>query len=247
MIAIISSVKSERAALLALCEGRRWNTLEGDSVRTATRLLQRSPPKALVVRHQLSDGFSDHVLTTIANSGLRGRIRCIVLVPAGTPASDEIRQIELGADCVLRDPLRTGVLLALLEKFERDAILTTGALRPASDDTLAFAGGSLHCPSRTLTHRQRSRALTPREVELIEALTRSPGQVVRYETLYSEILGRPFRGDTSNMRVLLRKLTASAATLGLPVRDWIEVIAKAGYRYTPPRLGRRPAKMPGAR
>lgn len=235
MIAIISSVKSERTVLFALCESRRWSAIECDSVRAATRLLQRSPPKVLVVRHQLSDGFSDHVLGMIANAEPRGKIHCIVLIPAGTPATTEIRQIQLGADCVLRDPLRTGVLLAFLEKFKRAAPPSAGSPRLAGTDTHTFAGGSLHGPSRTLTYRQRSRPITPREVELIEALTRTPGQVVRYETLYSEILGRPFRGDTSNMRVLLRKLTASAATLGLPVRDWVEVIAKTGYRYVEPR------------
>lgn len=231
MIAIVSSAKSERAALLALCEARRWHVSECDSVRTATRLLQRSPPKAVVVRHQLSDGFSDHVLAWINEAGWQGRIRCLVLAPAGTPAAAEIRQIQLGADCVLRDPLRTGVLLALLEKYLREAKPAAPSLPEGSDAIIAFAGGSLHRASRKLTYRRRSRLLTPREVELIEALTRTPGQVVRYETLYDEILGRPFRGDTSNMRVLLRKLTVSAAALGLRVRDWVEVIAKSGYRY----------------
>lgn len=238
MIAIISSAKSERTALAALCESRGWHTLECDSVGTALRSLPRHRPRAVVIRHQLSDGFSDHVFAWISEAGWEGKLRCIVLAPAGTPAAAEIRQIQLGADCVLRDPLRTGVLLALLEKSARAAKPAAVAPPPDGAEVIAFAGGTLHCASRTLTHRQRRRSLTPREVELIETLTRAPGQVVRYETLYSEILGRPFRGDTSNMRVLLRKLAVSASALGLPVRNCVEVIAKTGYRYHAPRQAR---------
>ena len=242
MIAIISSAKSERTALLALCENRRWGIVGCDTVRTATRLLQLCPPTTLVVRHNLADGFSDQVLTFLASSGLQGRTRSIVLVPAGTVAAAEIRQINLGADCILRDPLRTDVLLAYLEKYELTARPVAARSRRTGTATIAFAGGSLHAPSRTLQHGRQTRPLTPREVELIAALTRTPGEVVTYETLYSEILERPFQGDTSNMRVLLGKLTASAAAVGLQVRACVEVIAKAGYRYTEARRPPRGAK-----
>jgi hypothetical protein len=49
--------------------------------------------------------------------------------------------------------------------------------------------------------------------------------------LYSEILGRRFAGETSNMRVLLGKLGKTTAKVGLDVRQWVEVIPKLGYRY----------------
>ena len=77
----------------------------------------------------------------------------------------------------------------------------------------------------------RTARLTPREVELVECLVATEGEIATYETLFSEILNRPFQGDTSNMRVLLGKLTDSAAGIGLAVRDWVDVIPKLGYRY----------------
>ena len=49
--------------------------------------------------------------------------------------------------------------------------------------------------------------------------------------------GRRFRGDTSNLRVLLGKLTASAVSLGISLQKWVEVIPKLGYRYRRPRSG----------
>lgn len=242
MIAIVSSSTPDRAALVTLCESRGWVAVACDSLRAVTRLLQRSPPRTIVMRHTCRDGFSDQVLAHLGATPGPPLVRCIVLVAAGTPSVLEARQISLGADCVLRDPIRPDLLLAYLDRYQRDP---PPARAPAgSGATLTFAGGTLHRADRVLRHDRQSAPLTPREIELIELLTGTAGAVVSYETLYSEILNRPFRGDTSNMRVLLGKLTASAAAIGLAVRDCVEVIPKAGYRYraVPPATRSRDAR-----
>ena len=107
------------------------------------------------------------------------------------------------------------------------------ARRPAarSPVRLAFAGGELRPDDRTLRRGRRTLSLTPREAGLAEALAARPGEVVSYETLYGEILGRRFRGETSNLRVLLGKLAATCRRGGIALRGWVEVIPKAGYRY----------------
>jgi DNA-binding response OmpR family regulator len=66
---------------------------------------------------------------------------------------------------------------------------------------------------------------------LVELLVGSENRIVTYDSLYHEVLGRHFDGDTSNMRVLLGKLGASARRIGISVRRNIDVIAKTGYRY----------------
>ncbi len=90
----------------------------------------------------------------------------------------------------------------------------------------SFAGASVDPDERTLRHRNKVAHLTPHEVDLIELLLHSEGGVLTYDTLYSDILDRRFRGDTSNMRVLLGKLMASARTVGLPLRNWVQVVPK---------------------
>ncbi len=231
MIAIISSLARERAALVALCASRGWISVTCESVHAASQTLRRCQPHALVVRHSLSDGFSDHVLAKLAASEFREVVRSLVLLAAGTPAAVEARQISLGADCTLRDPIRTEVLLAYLEKFQRDAKVSGFRRRSPPAATIPFAGGVLHRLDRELRHRGRATHLTPREIELVDCLVRAEGEIVTYETLFGEILNRPFQGDSNNMRVLLAKLAESATAVGLEVRDWVEVIPKAGYRY----------------
>ena len=194
-------------------------------------MLQRSAPRTILMRHSFHDGFSDQVFAHLGSVQNASAVRCVVLVAAGTPPAAEARQVSLGADCVLRDPVRPDLLLAYLDRYQRNSRQRPAQPPTGPASTVAFAGGLLHRLERKLQHGGRTTPLTPREIELIELLVAATGGIVTYETLYDEILNRPFRGDTGNMRVLLGKLTASAAAVGLMVRDSVEVIPKAGYRY----------------
>ena len=234
MIAIVSSLSRERAALADLCASQGWVVVTCDSVRAATRLIRHRCPPITLVRHQLGDGFSDDVLAQLATTGRADTIRRIVILAAGSESRIEARQISLGADCVLRDPLRSEILLAYLQKFQRDTRDLAGHRPTTAPGPTPFAGGTFDRANRLLQHGGRSTALTPREVDLIDCLLQANGEIVTYETFFSEILNRPFRGDTSNMRVLLGKLARSATRVGLNARDWIEVIPKSGYHYRAP-------------
>jgi DNA-binding response OmpR family regulator len=242
VIFLVSSFARERAALTALCESRGWVVFGGDSVLAARRLIARHHPRAIVMRHVLSDGFSDQLLAAVAMAGAAVPAR-IVLCAAGTTAATEARQVNLGADSVLRDPVRTEVLLAYLARYLSASRHSPNDSAAAHSTVLPFAGAALHLTDRTLHHDCAKVVLTPREVELIELLVRCDGEVVTYEMLYSQIFDRRFRGDTSNLRVLLGKLAASLRPLDLAVRDWVEVIRKSGYRY---RSRQTPASPPAA-
>jgi DNA-binding response OmpR family regulator len=194
-------------------------------------MIHRTTPMVVVVRHRLDDGFSDDVIASLAGLDLLPTTKVIVLFDAGTSSSKEVRQIVLGADCVQRDPVRTDVLTAFLAKYIRTARALDAASHRAPIKTAQFCGAVLCAVERTLSHRGHTVLLTPREVALVEQLAHSRENVVTYERLYGEILGRKFRGDTSNLRVLFGKLCASTQTIGIALRHWVDVIPKTGYRY----------------
>jgi DNA-binding response OmpR family regulator len=233
VIVIVSSNLRERTAFLSLCESRSWPTVACDSVAALRRHIRRSPPGILLVRHKLADGYSDDAIAVLDAANVRPEARIIVLLSPRESSAHEARQIALGADFVLRDPIRTDVLAEYLAKFrKRPPAQSTRAARNSSS-SFSFAGAVVEPLERLLRHDRHVCHLTPREVELLETLHESAGKVVNYEALYLDVMGRPFQGDTSNVRVLLSKLDASFRSVGLLVRDHIEVIPKTGYRYNP--------------
>ena len=228
VIAIVSSSAQERSAFANLCEHHGWNTTAFSSVRTIRRQLAHDIPKVMLVRHQLEDGYADDVIAALSNGTSMPLTRIIVLLAAVASASTEVRLLEIGADYVQRDPIRSDVVLAYIAKYIR---LSSTARPTVSSSDIQFAGARLNPLERTLQLRDVIVSLTPREVALIEFLAESTDRVVTYESLYHEVLGLRFRGDTSNMRVLLGKLGSSIRPLGLVLQDHVEVIPKTGYRY----------------
>lgn len=235
MIFLVSQVDRERAALAMLCAPLQRPIVECDSVRKTARSLRRCRPHVVIARHKLGDGFSDDVIALLDELRLAPSPKIIVLVTAGTNSNADARQLELGADCVLRDPVRSDVLLAYISKYCRSP-RQVAQKKEAAESIIRFAGGVFRPSDRLLHNREHVVSLTSREAELLELLTRSRGEIVTYESLYSEILGRSFRGETSNMRVLLGKLGGSTSRVGIALRQWVEVIPKMGYRYRGVRL-----------
>lgn len=231
MIAIASSSAPERNALVALCEAQGWVTIECNSVRATLRTLRRHRPRVLVARHRLEDGFSDDLIAAFDTSTGPVATKLIILLEAGIPSSIEVRQVMLGADCVLRNPIRTDVLTAYIGKYLKSAPASKTPRAGSEAAPIEFCGALFAPVERTLHLGQKRISLTPREALLIEMLTQSSGVVASYERLYGEILGRRFQGDTSNMRVLLGKLATSCRSIGVSIRPHVQVIPKTGYRY----------------
>ena len=231
MIAIVSSSAQERTALGDLCEGRGWNVVVCSSVRMVKRQLTRVYPRVVLLRHQLEDGYADDIITALNQDRSSSNAKIVVLLAGAATASTEVRLLELGADCVQRDPIRADVVLAYLSKYVRSSA-PSGP--PVKSGYVDFAGARFDPLSRTFQCRSSTVQLTPREATLLEILAESPGKIVTYETLYNDVLGRRYRGDTSNMRVLLGKLGSSFKSTGVALQDHVEVIPKTGYRYRMP-------------
>ncbi len=232
MIMIVSSAPQERHALANLCASRAWPCIDCDSLRTFRKNLKTIRPAVVVTRHKLGDGYSDDVLFALASSGLLPSTKVVVLLSAGTGATHEARQVTLGADSVHRDPVRVDVLVEYLAKYRRQAL--NPEVRPQralAREPSEFAGATIDWNERRLVHAGKSIVLTPREIQLVELLIESQDAILTYETLYHEVLGRRFDGDTGNIRVLLTRVVGKAAAVGIRLRDWVEVILKSGYRY----------------
>jgi DNA-binding response OmpR family regulator len=243
VILIAVSSADERSALAALSASRGWITSEHADLHSSRRAMERAAPRVIITRLKLIDGFSDDLLRHVRQGPETRRIRALVLAPASLTPEAEARQVLLGADCVLRDPIRSEVLCAYLERFLTSSRSPASRAHTTGHRLLNFAGATLDPSERMLTFRRKSIRLTPREASLCEALVRNRSQLVSYENLFLDVLDRKFSGDTSNLRVLLAKLAHSFARLGFDLRRWIEVIPKAGQKLLAhPRPSPQPAR-----
>lgn len=203
-------------------------------MRAFKKVLIYQRPEIVLTRYRLGDGYSDDAVAALVAAGLLTTTKVVVLIGAGTDSEVEARQVALGVDCVQRDPIRPNVLIEYLAKYRTQRESSHQEIPPTVLKPFGFAGASIDPVERKLHFGKKTGHLTPHEIDLAELLVQSEGGIVTYETLYSSILDRRFRGDTSNMRVLLGKLAASARRSGVQLRRWVKVIPKMGYRYQPP-------------
>ncbi len=231
MIAIVASNLRERTAFAALCESRQWTCVHCDSVDAVKKLLRAHPPRVILTRHKLSDGYSDDVIAALSTACPPSTAKVIVLLAPGALPAQQARQVALGADSVLRDPVRADVLVEYLAKYVGQSEHPKVPAPSPRQRSFQLAGVTVRPLERRLCRGPHVVQITPREVQLAELLFRSHGNVTSYDTLFSEIMNCRFRGETSNMRVLLGKLGHSFLSLGVVLRDYVEVIPKTGYRY----------------
>lgn len=229
MILILSDSPREASLLGDLCEHRSWPCATGGSIADFKKLAGTTSPRVVVVRQRLVDGYSDDILGELGHRKPSDRPRVIVLMAGTTSIQQEARQVNLGADCVLRDPLRIEVLLEYLAKY-RTRTAAAKTTRPVSL-AFEFAGVQVSPSELLLTRAKRQTRTTPRVVDLLGLLHRLAGQVAPYPLIYSEIFSRRFTGDTSNCRVLVGKAVTDFQRLGVNLRTRIEAIPKSGYRY----------------
>ena len=153
----------------------------------------------------------------------------IVLAPANFTIEKEARQIALGADCVLRDPVRIDVLAEYLARYR--SLPSERAVGPVPAASFEFGGAHVFPQEHRIKRNDVSIRATPQVIEFLRILSRSPGRVVSYQTLYAELLGRAFAGDTVNMRVLLGRTAVTLRRIGINLRELIHIIPKVGYQY----------------
>lgn len=228
MIAVLSSSPREAAALLTLASASGRPTTQCGSISRFKSLVRKVPPVLVLTRHKLSDGYSDDVLAWLGQLSLLPSTSVIVLAKADCDASQEARQLNLGAACVLRDPLRPDVLVQYAHRFLRAA--RTSA---TPDACFAIAGATINPDQHQVRKGKLSAHLSPKEVDLARVLAETPGQLVSYDKLYVEICGRKFDGNTANIRVLFGKLVASFQRVRVDLHKVVHLTPKSGYRYVP--------------
>ena len=127
----------------------------------------------------------------------------IVILTSSGGVDDVVHGFEIGADDYITKPFKIVELQARVEAILRRVEGQHERLAPAIIDT-----GDLHIdkPRHAITLNGKPITLTPMEFELLYFLAANAGQVFDRETLFREVWGYDYVGETNLVDVCVRRL-----------------------------------------
>jgi DNA-binding response OmpR family regulator len=127
----------------------------------------------------------------------------IVILTSRDGVDDVVHGFELGADDYITKPFKIAELMARVEAILRRVEGQHERLAPA---TLDVAGLYIDKPRHYVELEHKPVALTPMEFELLYFLAANVGQVFDRETLFREVWGYEYVGETNLVDVCVRRL-----------------------------------------
>jgi len=181
----------------------------------------RERPYAAVVLDILLPGMNGYeVCRTLREAGVWTPV---LMLTAKTGEYDEAEALDIGADDFLSKPFSFVVLVARLRALARRGAAPRPRILTAGDLVLDPVTRSCHRGDDAV-------ALTPRELALLAALLRRPGEVVPKRDLLREVWGDDFDGDANVVEVYMGYLRRKVdAPFG---RRSLQTVRGAGYRVT---------------
>ncbi|GGC14644.1 DNA-binding response regulator [Novosphingobium endophyticum] len=131
----------------------------------------------------------------------------IIVLTARDATEEKVAALDLGADDFVTKPFDSAELLARVRSALRRK---SGALvDPHRRD---FEGGSIDRAKHSVVIDGTPVPLTPREFELLWALSEKPGRVMTHTSLLETVWGAAHRDDLDYLRVAIRSLRKKVET-----------------------------------
>lgn len=167
---------------------------------TAAEALRLSAAQPAPVVALLDLGLPDRdgleIVPQLASCGL-----AIIVLTARDATAEKVAALDLGADDFVTKPFDSEELLARVRSAIRRK---AGPLADAS--RREFRDGSIDRQAHVACVRGQKVDLTPREFNLLWALSDKPGRVMTHESLLETVWGQAHRNDLDYLRVAIRAL-----------------------------------------
>ena len=212
-------VEDERGIAEPLAEGLRREGFEVDWVATGAGALEAPQPDVVLLDLRLPDLDGFDVCRQLRE---RSDVPIIVVTARGEE-SDRVVGLVLGADEYVVKPFGVRVMIARIRAVTRRG-RTTGRKEGA------VRIGELEVDSRARRVRlgDRELDLTPKEFDLLVALSRDPGAVVSRRRLLDEVWETSWYGSTKTIDVHVASLRRKLGDTG-----WVETVRGVGFRLRP--------------
>jgi DNA-binding response OmpR family regulator len=193
------------------------------TVAAAEAALGRREPDLLLLDVMLPDGDGRDLCRRVR----AGSDVPIVMLTARGEEIDRVLGLELGADDYVVKPFSARELAARVR-----AILRRGR-SPRRAEGMAVGGLRLEPAARRVTRHGEEVELPPREFDLLHALMRRAGEVVRREELMEEVWDRNWFGSTKTLDVHVASLRKRIEDEPSRPR-YITTVRGVGFRFASP-------------
>ncbi len=189
---------------------------DGDSFLSA---LKTELPDLVILDVMLpgTDGIA--VLKTLKSTAEYVDIPVIMATAKGAEF-DKVQGLDLGADDYLVKPF------GMMEMISRVKAVMRRCKPKAVARILQIRGLLLNLDERTVSINGERISLTYKEFELLKMFMKNPGMVFSRDTLYNEIWGSDFVGETRTVDMHIRTLRQKLGEYG----GMIETVRHVGYR-----------------
>jgi len=144
----------------------------------------------------------------------------IIILTAKDAMSDRVIGLDMGADDYITKPFELDELLARIRALLRRS-------QPTHPQVLSYADVSLDTGTRQAMRGERVIALTAKEYELLELFLRHPRQVLTRDTIFDQVWGYDFGGESNIIEVYIRYLRQKLETEG--EKRLIHTVRGMGY------------------
>lgn len=206
--------------------------LEAHNGRTGIEMFERERPHLIILDIMLPDFDGWEVCRRIRHCSDTP----IVMLTARETENDRVRGLDLGADDYVTKPFSPRELASRVRAILRRAGGADG-LAAQTLDRLEYPGLTILPLARRVEIEGMPVPLTPKEFDLLFILARAPDRVFTRQTLFSQVWGFDYLGDSRTVDVhvgtLRKKLEEPTG------RHYIYTVRGVGYRFeaTAPRAG----------
>ena len=144
----------------------------------------------------------------------------VIMATAKGAEFDKVQGLDMGADDYLVKPF------GMMEMISRVKAVMRRCKPKTVTRVLQIRGLQLNLDERTVSINRERISLTYKEFELLKMFMKNPGMVFSRDTLYNEIWGADFVGETRTVDAHIRTLRQKLEEYG----EMIKTVRHVGYR-----------------
>lgn len=186
---------------------------------------QKSRPDLLLLDIMLPDGDGRDLLREIRRTSMVP----VIMLTAKGKETDKIVGLEIGADDYVVKPFSADELIARIRALLRRSAISAGP----SASTLEVGDVQLDLDTRTVWRAGSPVDVTIKEFDLLHALMREAGRVIRRTALMDEVWDSSWYGSTKTLDVHISSIRRKLGDA--PSSTYIHTVRGVGFRFASPR------------